>query len=159
MLSSSSRTVLLVSLFNCLKSLDKFTGMMHLPQSFSFLSPSKATQLVSTKTPNKIFPKIAPNRPATYWTPSADDLSFVGYNSVAVQPNELNVTTFMPPKIVASRLLSALIKLDSKTELSIRQLLLVLSVPFVGIKFFEHGDPPVRAILLYNSGSQIHKPI
>lgn len=31
-------------------------------------------QLVSTASPNKMFPKIAPNRPATYCTPRADDL-------------------------------------------------------------------------------------
>lgn len=29
-------------------------------------------------------------------------LSFVGYSSVAVHPNELNVMTFMPPKMVAN---------------------------------------------------------
>ncbi len=29
------------------------------------------------------------------------DLNFVGYTSVLVQPNELNVTTLIPPNIVA----------------------------------------------------------
>ncbi len=34
------------------------------------------------------------------WTPSEVDRSFVGYNSVPMQPNELNVTTLIPPKMV-----------------------------------------------------------
>ena len=55
---------------------------------------------MSTARPNKTLPSIAPVLPATYWTPKLVDLRFVGYNSVVVQPNELNVITLMPPKIV-----------------------------------------------------------
>ena len=65
-------------------------------------------------------PIIAPNLPATNWIPKAVDLFYyiieliffiklfnffdyrnrVGNNSVPVQPNELNVITFIPPKIL-----------------------------------------------------------
>ena len=57
---------------------------------------------MSTAKPNKTLPNIAPILPATYCTPKLVDLKLVGYNSVVVQPNELNVITFMPPNIVVS---------------------------------------------------------
>lgn len=47
-----------------------------------------------------MFPKIAPSRPAMNWTPNEVDLSLVGKSSVPMHPNELNVITLMPPKIV-----------------------------------------------------------
>jgi len=56
--------------------------------------------LTSTASPKIMFPKIAPSLPAMNWTPREVERSFVGYNSVPMQPNELNVTTLIAPKMV-----------------------------------------------------------